>query len=118
MKVLQIILLILIALMSIAAGAAKALLVPEELAFLESFGLTQTMVVIYGVLQLLAGIVMLIPRINHVGLIVAIIAFVISTVLIFISGRWSFGLVSLLPILITSWLLFSARQQSQTQKPE
>jgi hypothetical protein len=118
MKIFQIILLILIALMSITAGAAKALLVPEELAFLEGVGIPQTMIVIYGVLQILGGVVMLVPRTKQVGLIIAIIAFAISTVLIFISGRWSFGLVSLLPILISSWLLFSARQQSQTRVPE
>jgi len=116
MKIFNSILIAIIALLSIAAGLAKLMQVPEEIKFLESFGFSIALISTYGICQILGGVLLVLPKTRVVGAIVTIVAFTLSTVLIFISGKFTFGLVSIVPIVLVSMVVLYHRKFTQDER--
>ena len=107
MKVLGIIIVYILAALSILAGGAKILRMPQELEFLQGFGLSTAVIVMFGVAQLVGGILLLPTKTRLFGAVVVAVGFLVSAVLVFISGNLSFGLVSLVP---TVFAVFAIQQ--------
>ena len=106
MKILNITLIAIMALLSIAAGLAKVMQVPEEMTFLTGLGLSNTMIFIFGAIQIVGGILLAIPKSKMVGSVTVIIAFLVSAILVFVSGNFTFGIVSMLPVVITGFIIY------------
>jgi len=86
MKILRIIILVIVTLLSLAAGLAKVMQVPQEAA-------------------------VAIPKTRNIGAIVTAVIFLISAIMIFMNGQVGFGLFSLLPTALAgSVLLFPAKK--------
>jgi len=106
MKIFNITLVILIALVSIVAGSAKVMQIPQEVEFLTALGFTITLILFFGMIQITGGILLLIPKIRLLGAAVVLTGFMISAGLVFMSGNIKFGLISLVPVLITVFILY------------
>lgn len=94
-------LIIMLALLSIAAGVAKAFQLPEEVTFLAEQGLGISTIVVFGVVQILGGVLAIITRTRRIGLGLITAGFLVSALIVFVSGNFLFGLVSMLPVLVT-----------------
>jgi hypothetical protein len=105
-KILNIILVALITLLSIAAGVAKVLESPQEVEFLQGFGFTPLPIITFGLVQIVGGVLLAAPKTKKLGAIITILAFGVSTLLIFISGNSMFGLASMVPILLICVILW------------
>ncbi len=95
-----------IALLSLAAGAAKVMQAPQEVEFLTSQGLSLNLIIIFGIIQILGGILLLVPKTKLIGSIICLIAFAISAVLVFNSGNLTFALVSTIPVAILVFIIY------------
>ena len=115
MKTLTMVLVVLITLLSIAAGSAKVLQAPQEVAFLQEFGLTSMLIIIYGLIQIIGAVLLTIPKSRRQGALVAISAFSLSTALIFIDGNYLFGVFSLIPILLTALIYWQTGTTQNNQ---
>lgn len=100
MKILIIVVAVAIGLLSIAAGAAKIALIPEEVAFLSQFGFTNNLIFTFGAAQVLGGALMMSRRTRLYGSLVAGIAFAVSTALLVVAGNTAFAGLSLLPVIL------------------
>lgn len=109
MKIAITIVAVLIGLLSIAAGGAKVALVPEEVEFLGQFGLTNALIVVFGAIQVLAGLLIVIPKTRVVGSIIAALGFAVSAVLLVMAGNTAFAGVSLVPVVLALVVAFKAR---------
>jgi hypothetical protein len=98
----------LLALLSIAAGLAKVMLVPEETAFLDGFGFSSVHIVIFGAVQIFGGALLAVPFSRVVGGITVAAGFLFSAVLVFMSGNMVFGGVSLLPVILAGVVVYRA----------
>ncbi len=98
MKYLRTIMLVAVLLLALASGIAKIMLIPEELAFFQKVGLTETAIILVGVFQIISAVLILITRFRKIGATLLGLTFGFSTILIFLSGDIVFGLFSLLPI--------------------
>lgn len=106
MKTVSILIIAIVALLSVAAGLAKVMQAPQEVAFLQGFGLSTVVIVVFGLVQISGG-VLLVPRKTRLpGAILATTALVVSTVLIFAGGNLVFGLVSMLPIALAFFIFY------------
>lgn len=107
MKTVINLLIVIIALLSLAAGIAKVTNSPQEVQFLQSFGFNGFAIVLYGAVQISAATLLSVGALlSHktaqlVGAIIVALGFLLSSILIFSSGSWIFGLVSLLPVALT-----------------
>lgn len=100
MQILKIALLTILVLMSLVAGFAKMVQMPQELDFLASLGLGPMAVSVVGVVQTAGGMLLLLPKTRLFGAITAIAALVISSLALFTAGNAAIGLITLFPIAI------------------
>lgn len=98
------VLLIILVLLGGAAGIAKMMQTPQEVAFFQATGLSNTVLVIFGAVQLLAALMLIFKPSRMVGAVFLIITFGLSAAMIFKSGQTMFGLIALLPILLTIYV--------------
>ena len=89
-----------LAVLSAAAGVPKLLQMPQELEFLQSIGFSPTVVSMLGMLQLAGGILMFWEKFRLPGAAIVGVGFLVSSVAIFLGGNTSFGLISLVPVLV------------------
>lgn len=106
MKTTVTILSVLVALLSIAAGAAKIMLVPDETQFLGQFGFTDFLIICFGSVQVLGGILLAIPNTRRYGGFIAGAGFALSLVLILATGDWVFAAISAVPLLLAVFIIY------------
>ena len=102
MKLIHAVLIAIVALLSGAAGAAKVFAVPEEVQFLSGFGLNSIMIMLYGLIQIVGALFLFPAKLRLVGVYIVIAGFALSSIFIFASGNISFGLISIVPIIMAS----------------
>ncbi len=108
MKIFNILLVSILALLSAAAGIAKVMQAPQEMEFLRGLGLSTTVIVVFGAVQIAAGILLVPRKTRTFGAVLAIVALAVSTVLIFVSGNVAFGVVSMLPIAMAGVVIYQS----------
>ena len=113
MKYVALIVLALLILMSVAAGGAKVAHMPQEIQFFADAGLSKTWLVPVGILQIIGGLLAIFPRSRSAGAAVIAAGFLITTIVIFITGNIGFGLFSLLPVLIAVFFMRRSRTISE-----
>ncbi len=109
MKILNIIIIIILAVLSLLAGGAKLFQVPQEMEFLRGVGLSITMITLFGVVQVAGGALLLLPITRLLGAVIATIALLVSAVLVFMSGNHVFGMVSLVPVVLGGYVIQQAK---------
>ncbi len=112
MNKIVLILTIVIALLSLAAGIAKVMQVPQEVEFLTGQGLSLNMIMAFGITQILGGVLLLIPKTKLIGGIISLIAFVVSAVLVFKSGNIAFALISTIPAFILTLIIYQNKNNT------
>jgi hypothetical protein len=105
MKIFYYVLLTIVALLSIAAGIAKVMQTPKEVEFLQSFGLSAVFITIFGAVQIVGGLLLCYKKGRLQGAIIVGLGLLMSSALLFISGNVEFGMVSLLPIVLTAVII-------------
>jgi len=115
MKIVNILIIAIVALLSVAAGLAKVMQTQQEVEFLQGFGLSTALIVAFGLIQILGG-VLLVPRKTRLpGAVLVTSAFVVSTVLILIGGNLAFGLVSIIPIALASVIIYQSARTTHNK---
>lgn len=109
MKIAITILTVLIGLLSIAAGAAKIALVPEEVSFLSQFGFNSGLTIAFGVTQVLGGLLLVVPATRFFGALVSGLAFALSTVLLFADGNLAFAGISAIPVGLAAFVAYQSK---------
>ena len=116
MQILNIALLSILILMSLAAGVAKILVMPQELAFLSHLGMGESAVMILGIIQAAGGVLLVPPKTRRIGALLAIVALVVSALALFTSGNSGIGLITLFPIAIGVWVFVESKARLGTEE--
>ena len=110
MRIFGLILLAILALLSLAAGIAKVMQAPQEVAFFDQAGVDLFWLVPLGAAQIVGAILAIFPKTRSLGLIVTGLGFLCSSLMIFATGNTSFGILSLVPaVLCLALFLAKAR---------
>jgi len=108
LKIFAILIIAVVALLSIAAGLAKLMQTPQEMEFLQGLGLTPVLIIVFGLVQVAGGVLLVPQKTRIVGAVLATSALVISTVLIFISGKLAFGMFSTVPMVLGGAIIYQS----------
>lgn len=108
MKVAMTTIAVLIAILGIAAGAAKIAMVPEEVTFLSQFGFFVALIIAFGVVQVLGGLSLMLPR-RFLGSVLAGAAFALSALLLLVGGDLAFAGMSLIPVGLAGLVGYQSR---------
>ena len=115
MRIVKIIILAILGLLSLAAGAAKLMKAPQETTFFDSLGIDLTFMLLLGLSQVIGGIFIIAPKLRKIGAIVVAIAFSISTIMISMAGQVGFVLFSLLPVLLALYIAISSQKMTRAK---
>ena len=114
-KIVNILIISVIAFISISAGLAKVMQIEQEVEFLQSFGLSSALIVAFGVVQLVGGVLLIPSKTRMFGAVLASSALIGSTILIFIGGNFVFGLLSTIPIALACVIVYQSARSSRNK---
>lgn len=106
MKYLFLVILIILVVMSIAAGGAKVFGMPQEVQFFTEAGLNQSWLLLLGSAQIVGGLLAIYYRTRRAGSAIMALGFLASTIVILMTGNANFALISLLPVLLATLLFW------------
>jgi len=107
-KIFNIVIITIVALLSIAAGLAKLMQSQQEMEFLQGAGLSPALIVIFGLVQITGGILLVPQKTRLPGALLAASALLVSSILIFTSGHLVFGLISTLPVALAAFIIYQS----------
>jgi hypothetical protein len=105
-KIINLLIVVIIALLSIAAGLAKVMQTQQEMEFLQGLGLNSFLIVGFGLVQIIGGVLLVPKKTRMPGAILVALAFAVSTALIFMGGNFAFGLFSVIPIALAGVIIY------------
>ena len=98
---------ILLALLGVVAGIAKMLQTPQEMAFFQDqLGFNAEAIMAFGLLQFVAGVMLVFKKTRLVGAALLGITLLLSSIVIFMAGQISFASVSLIPVLMADLVVW------------
>ncbi len=113
MKVAYIIVLAVLTLLAISSGIAKVLLVPREVEFFGQFGFTNSILIAYGSLQLIGGLLLPFRKTRFAGAAIVAMTFLVSLVVLLMDGNVPASMVTFVAILLLGMVM----KQSLSEKP-
>lgn len=114
MKIVRTVLLVLLILLSIATGMVKVFGFEEDIEIFANMGFSFTATVIFGIIQVIGGILLIFPQTRKYGAWVMIVTFIIATTALFFSAITGFGVVSILFIMLAALPLLPDKHAAET----
>ena len=109
MKILLKINLAILVLLALSSGITKIMLMPQEIKFFGGAGFTNLMLIIYGVSQVIGGLMLALPKTRLIGAIIVAITFSISAVVLFMSENNMVAIITCFTLLMLSIVLQQSR---------
>jgi len=110
MNLFRIINFVLVAALGTTAGIPKMMRMPHEVEAFANTGLGTRYVIGFVIVLLIGGILLVIPATRFWGAILTSIMFLASAVMLFITGKITFGCVSLIPVLMAAFIVYDLAQ--------
>ena len=110
MQYVRIGILVVLAVLSLAAGAAKLSMAEQEVSFFASVGLSRPWLIPLGIVQVTGTVLAVFPRLRQAGAWVIGSGFALSTIILFMSGNSIFGAVSMAPVVLAVIIAVSYRR--------
>jgi hypothetical protein len=96
---LKVILIILIFL-AVSSGITKIMLMPHDVEFFGSYGFSSTILILYGVSQLIGGVLLSVKKTRFIGAVLVAITFVVSAIVLTLAGNIPLTMVTLVAIIM------------------
>ena len=98
---------LLLALLGVAAGIAKMLQAPQEMAFFQGeIGFSAEAIMAFGLLQFIAGVMLVFKKARLIGAALLGVTLILSSIVIFMAGEVVFGVISLIPVLMADLVVW------------
>lgn len=110
MKIFFYIALVVLVFLAVSSGTTKVLLMPQDVEFFGQYGFSDPILIAYGLVQCVGGVLLAIPETRIFGAVIVAITFLISAVVLVISGDVS---IALLTVFFTGLLGFVVKSNSQ-----
>ena len=111
MDTLRTINLVLVTVLSLAAGLPKIGRISQEVQFFADTGLGTSALVVFGVLQLAGGAMLIFRKSRALGAFVAAVMFLGSAVMLLANGQVAFGIISFLPVVMAAIVALGERSK-------
>ena len=84
MKTVTTIILVVLILLAVSSGVTKVMLMQQDVDFFGKYGFSNRVLITYGILQLVGGVLMVFQRFRFIGAIIVAITFLISLAVLLI----------------------------------
>jgi len=112
LKILLRINLVILVFLAITSGISKVILMPQEIEFFGGIGFSNAMLIIFGVSQILGGLMMTLSKTRFVGAIIIAITFLISAIALFVSKNIIVAIITCITLLMLSVVIKKSFKKS------
>ena len=95
MKIAYTIILVILTFLAISSGFTKVLLMPRDVEFFSQYGFTNLILIVFGSVQLIGGILLPLGKTRFVGAALVASTFLVSLVLLLMNGNLPMSMVTL-----------------------
>lgn len=100
MKAVSVIILVILILLAVSSGITKILLMQQDVEFFGKYGFSNPILVTFGLIQLIGGLLLVFSRTRFVGAVVVAITFLVSLVVILMEGNIPVGIATVIATLL------------------
>ena len=111
MKIFYYVVLALLVFLAISSGIPKVMLMEQDVEFFSQYGFTNSILIAFGVAHIVGGVLLAIPKTREVGAIIVGVLFLISAVVLILSGNIAVAIVTGVAIVL---LFFVAKKSPNT----
>jgi len=91
--------------LAISSGVTKIMLMQQDVEFFGKYGFTNSILVTYGVIQLIGGILLISPKTRIFGAILVAITFLISLVVLVMAGNIPVAIITLVCVALLGLII-------------
>jgi len=100
MKVVSRIILAILTLLAVSSGITKILLMQQDVDFFGKYGFSSPMLIVFGSVQLLGGLLLVFPKTRIVGAAIVAVTFLVSLAMLLMDGNMAVSIITLVAILL------------------
>jgi hypothetical protein len=100
MKIFLYIVLTILVFLALSSGITKIILMPEDVEFFGQYGFTNPVLIAYGGVQLIGGILLAMPKTRVIGALVVALTFLVSAVVLALAGNIPVTIVTLVCVFL------------------
>ena len=107
MRIFYYVVLAILVFLAVSSGVTKAMLMERDVVFFGQYGFTNPILIAFGIVHIVGGVLLAIPKTRTIGAIIVGIAFLISAVVLILAGDIPVTVVTIVAVLL---LVFVAKQ--------
>ena len=96
--------LVILVLLAVSSGITKIMLMPQELEFFGKYGFSNPLLITFGFVQLVGGVLLMISKSRLYGAVIVAITFIISLVLLVMDNNYPVAAITALAIALLVWV--------------
>jgi hypothetical protein len=104
-KILFYIVLVIVVCLAITSGVTKIMLQPQDVELFAEYGFSNPILIMYGCIQLIGGILLAAPKTRTVGAALIAVTFLISAAVLALSGNIAVTLVTLVFTILIGFIV-------------
>ncbi|NNJ73195.1 MAG: DoxX family protein [Enterobacterales bacterium] len=87
MKIIFYVVLVLFVFLAVSSGITKIMLMPQEVEFFGQYGFSDPILIGFGLMHLVGGVLLTIPKMRLIGALIVATSFLISAIVLVLSGN-------------------------------
>ncbi len=100
MKTVTTIILVVLILLAVSSGVTKVMLMQQDVDFFGKYGFSNPILITYGILQLVGGVLMVFQRFRFIGAVIVAITFLISLAVLLIDRNMPVSIATVVATLL------------------
>ena len=105
MKIFLKVILVILVFLAVSSGITKIMLMQQDVEFFGKYGFTDPILMAYGAIQLLGGVLLIIPKSRIIGAILISITFLISAIVLAMDGNIPVTIITLIFVFLLGFII-------------
>ena len=105
MRIFYTIILIILVFLATSSGLTKIILMPQDVAFFAQYGFTNPILIAYGAIQLLGGVLLTLSKTRIIGAVLVATTFLISAVILIMAGNMPMAAITLIFVILLGLIM-------------
>ena len=98
--------------LAVSSGVTKVMLMPQDVEFFGKYGFTNPMLVLFGAIQVIGGLMLIYFRTRIAGAVIVSVTFAISAVILILAGSIPAAIATLAALVLLFWTMQHTAKRS------
>jgi len=95
--------------LAVTSGVTKIMLMPQDVEFFGKYGFSNPILMIYGAIQLIGGILIPIKKTRFIGTAIVVLTFLVSLAVLILDGNVPVSIITVIATLLAGFVMVQSR---------